>query len=84
MHHMCQGTTNTKKATYAFIPSRPWERVATDPYDLKGRKCINLVDYYSRWFEIKELCDETSHAVIKALKEVFATRRIPDVVMSDN
>ena len=43
-----------------------------------------MVDYYSRWFDIKELSDESSHSVIKALKEVFATHGIPDVVMSDN
>ena len=43
-----------------------------------------MVDYYSRWFDIKELSDETSHSVILALKEVFATHGIPDDIMSDN
>ena len=66
------------------FPARPWERVATDLYDFQGRKYIIVVDYYSRWFDIKELSDETSHSVIKALKEVFATHGIPDVIMLDN
>ena len=66
------------------FPARPWERVATDLYDFQGRKYIIVVDYYSRWFDIKELSDETSHLVIKALKEVFATHGIPDVIMSDS
>ena len=66
------------------FPARPWERIATDLYDFQGRKHIIVVDYYSRWFDIKELPDETSHSVIKALKEVFATHGIPDVIMSDN
>ena len=66
------------------FPGRPWERVATDLYDFQGRKYIIVVDYYSRWFDIKELSDETSHSVIKALREVFATHGIPDVIMSDN
>ena len=65
------------------FPARPWERVATDLYDFQGRKYIIVVDYYSRWFDIKELSDESSHSVIKALKEVFATHGIPDVKMSD-
>ena len=65
------------------FPARPWERVATDLYDFQGRKYIIVVDYYSRWFDIKELSDESSHSVIKALKEVFATHGIPDVIMSD-
>ena len=43
-----------------------------------------MVDYYSRWFDIKEISDETSHSVIKALREAFATHGIPDVIMSDN
>ena len=43
-----------------------------------------MVDYYSTWFDIKELSDETSHSVIKTLKEVFATHGIPHVTMSDN
>ena len=66
------------------FPAHPWERVATDLYDFQGRKYIIVVDYYSRWFDIKELSDESSHSVIKALKEVFATHGIPDVIMSDN
>ena len=66
------------------FPARPWERVATGLYDFQRRKYIIVVDYYSRWFDIKELSDETSHSVIKALKEVFATHGIPDVIMSDN
>ena len=66
------------------FPGRPWERVATELYDFQGRKYIIVVDYYSRWFDIKELSDETSHSVIKALWEVFATHGIPDVIMSDN
>ena len=66
------------------FPARPCERVATDLYDFQGRKYIIVVDYYSRWFDIKELSNETSHSVIKALKEAFATHGIPDVIMSDN
>ena len=31
----------------------------------------------------RNLSDESSHSVIKALKEVFATHGIPDVIMSD-
>ena len=63
--------------------ARPCESVATDLYDFQGRKYNIVVDYYSRWFDIKELSDESSHSVIKALKEVFATHGIPDVIMSD-
>ena len=68
----------------ASFPSRPWERIATDLFELKGKVYLIVVDYYSRWFEIKELRNESSSAVIRALKELFAIHGIPDLVMSDN
>lgn len=66
------------------FPARPSEREETDLYDFQARKHIIVVDCYSRWFDIKELSDETSHSVVRALKEVFTTHGIPDVIMSDN
>ncbi|KAL8582115.1 hypothetical protein ACOMHN_004035 [Nucella lapillus] len=66
------------------IPERPWERVATDLLELKGKTYIVVVDYLSRWAEIRPLKTETSKATINALKSIFATHGIPDIVMSDN
>ena len=68
----------------ASFPSRPWERIATDLFELKGKVFLIVSDYYSRWFEIKELRNESSSAVIQALKELFAIHGIPDLIMSDN
>ena len=76
--------TPTEPLMPASFPSRPWERIATDLYEIKGRVYIIVVDYYSRWFEIKRLRDETSESIIKVLKELFATHGIPDLIMSDN
>ena len=76
--------TPTEPLMPASFPSRPWERIATDLYEIKGRVYIIVVDYYSRWFEIKRLRDETSKSIIKVLKELFATHGIPDLIMSDN
>ena len=68
----------------ASFPSRPWERIATDLFELNWKVCLILTDYYSRWFEIKELRNETSQVVIQALKELFAIHGIPDLIISDN
>ena len=43
-----------------------------------------VVDYYSRWVEVKRLHNQLAATVISALKEVFATHGIPDLVISDN
>ena len=66
------------------FPSRPWERLAADIFDLKGKKHIIVVDYYSRWTEVKAPPSELSESVIKALKEIFSTHGIPDLLVSDN
>ena len=63
---------------------QPLKRVATNLYNFQGRNHIIVVDYCSKWFDIKELSDETSYSVIKTLKEVFATNGILDGIMSDN
>ena len=68
----------------ASFPSRPWERIATDLFELNGKVYLIVTDYYSRWFEIKELRNETSQVVIQALKELFAIHGIPDLIISDN
>jgi len=66
------------------FPSRPWERLAIDLYDLNGKSHMIVVDYYSRWAEIKRLPSDSSETVVKLLKEIFATHGIPDLVVSDN
>ena len=68
----------------ASYPSCPWERIATDLFELNGKVYLIVTDYYSRWFEIKELRNETSQVVIQALKELFAIHGIPDLIISDN
>ncbi|XP_054765371.2 uncharacterized protein K02A2.6-like [Lytechinus pictus] len=66
------------------FPSRPWERLGMDLFEHKGKTFLIVVDYYSRWIEIKELQGHTSAAVISSRKEIFATHGIPDLVVSDN
>ena len=66
------------------FPDRPWERLGVDLFDLKGETYLLVVDYYSRWVEVKHLSSTTSAAVIRQMKSVVAVHGIPDVVMSDN
>ena len=57
--------------------------VSMDLFELDGKVYVIIVDYYSRWIEIKMLNDQSSK-VISTLKELFSTHGIPGLVISDN
>ena len=66
------------------FPSRTWERLAAEVFELEGKIYLIVVDYYSRWFEIRRLKDQSSARIISVLKELFSTPGIPDIIESDN
>ena len=66
------------------LPDRPWERVGSDLFEYSNRHYLLVVDYYSRWIELRKLDSTTSSAVVSAMKSIFATHGIPDLLMSDN
>lgn len=66
------------------LPERPWQRVRTDLFELKGAQYLLVVDYYSRYVEITRLRQTTSEAVISHLKALFSRHGIPEVLRSDN
>ena len=51
------------------VPDRPWSKVATVLFTVNGKNYITLVEYFSDFFEVDELEDFTSHAVIQDLKQ---------------
>ena len=67
----------------ASFPSRPWERVGVDLFELHGKVYIVIVDYYSRWVEYRKLTRLTSEHTIE-VKKVFATHGIPYLILTDN
>ena len=67
------------------MPSRPWERVGTDLFEHGKNTFLLMVDYYSRWIEVRLLQKtQTAEEVIRAMQSIFAIHGIPDVVRSDN
>ena len=66
------------------LPGRPWESIAVDLCEIKGKQYLVLVDYYSRWIEYRYLSHPTSSNVSKAMKDIFTIHGLPDVVQSDN
>ncbi|XP_060545241.1 uncharacterized protein K02A2.6-like [Pantherophis guttatus] len=66
-------------------PRSPWSRLHIDlagPF--MGQNLLIVVDAYSKWVEIARMASTTSDAVIKVLRNLFATHGLPDVVVSDN
>jgi len=51
---------------------------------LNGTTYLLVIDYFSRYIEVRKLSNATSKGTIAALKEIFGTHGIPDVFLSDN
>ncbi len=66
------------------LPERPWQKIATNLCEYKGKHCIVITDYYSRYLEILHLPTTTTDQVVKSLKSTFARFGIPDQLVSDN
>ena len=66
-------------------PSRPWVRIHVDyagPF--LGKHFLVLVDAYSKWLEVMVVPSTSSQCTIDALRSVFATHGLPEILVSDN
>ena len=66
------------------VPSRSWEQVGVDLFELNRKEYMITVDYYSNFWEIDRLTSTTSSAVVLKLKNHFARHGCPDRLISDN
>ena len=66
------------------LPDRAWQRLGMDMFKSKGQDFLVVIDYHSRWIELKSCTTTTSAAIINHLKVMFATHGIPETVVSDN
>jgi len=66
------------------IPSEPWIKISVDLFTLYKKKYVLVIDYYSKYFEIAHLENESTSALIIKLKKMFARHGIPKIVFSDN
>lgn len=65
------------------LPTRPWEKVAMDFFHHNGVTYLLLVDYYSKFVEVKQMSTTTASALVAVLKDVYARFGIPNEVVSD-
>ena len=65
-------------------PDRPWAKVAADLFSIDKRNFLVTVTTWSNYFELDELRDTASKAVIRCLRRHFSTHGIPDELVTDN
>ena len=66
-------------------PERPWSRLHVDyAGPLSSYMFLVVMDTHSKWMDIKMVKNATSSATITALRSMFATHGIPELLVSDN
>ena len=86
--HKCQA--NRKSPAVAPLhpwewPTRPWARIHIDfagPF--LGKQFLVVVDAHSKWLEVVPVQNITSQTTISALRAIFATHGLPELLVSDN
>jgi transposase InsO family protein len=68
----------------SVLPNQPWEKVATDLFELKGKNSLLMVDYISRYPEVIHLSSTTSRVIIATMKSTFSRHGILKILVSDN
>ncbi|XP_037516338.1 uncharacterized protein K02A2.6-like [Rhipicephalus sanguineus] len=66
------------------IPTLPWQVVGIDLFYHEGHEYLVVVDFYSFFFEIKQMHRTTAEAVTNVCMQIFATHGIPAKICSDN
>ena len=66
------------------IPTRPWEKVGSDLFQLGNQHYVVITDYYSSYPELFQLNKTGSAQVIEVLKDTFSRHGIPSELVSDN
>ena len=65
--------------------TKPWSKLASDIFDIKGQSYIVIADYYSRFPYVKQLSNYiTSKSIINVFKPLFADHGFCDILVTDN
>ncbi|XP_049880164.1 uncharacterized protein K02A2.6-like [Pectinophora gossypiella] len=66
------------------VPDRPWQVLAADIFEIRDKRYLLVVDYYSKYVEIAQIQNLQSGTTIKALKDSFSRFGIPEKIITDN
>ena len=62
------------------IPDKPYIKVGVDLFQIGNKTYMLVVDYFSKYPEVKHLQSTISEAVIDELKEILCRLGIPQIV----
>ena len=66
-------------------PSKPWSRFHVDfAVPFMGTTFLIQVDAHSKWLEVVPVSTPSSQQAIKALRHIFSTHGLPEVLVTDN
>lgn len=83
----CQKHANAKinePLESRVIPNHPFESIAMDYADHRGKMYLIVADCLSKFFEIIETTKKTALVTINKLKQLFAVHGIPREIFADN
>ena len=86
--HACQANRckSPEKVNNPWIwPTRPWQRIHVDfagPFN--GQMFLLVVDAKSKSIEVFPMSSTTASTTIRALRFLFVTHGLPEVIVSDN
>ena len=66
-------------------PAEPWARVHVDFFGpFLGKQFFIIVDAHSKWIGVCVVSSPSSQQAIQALRKVFSTHGLPQILVSDN
>ena len=66
------------------IPIVAWKTVTTDLFMFQDKTFILIIDLFSCFLVVRQLCGESTELVLDALKDIFSNFGIPESIISDN
>ncbi|KAG8174307.1 hypothetical protein JTE90_010933 [Oedothorax gibbosus] len=59
------------------VPTLPWENIGIDFLYVNGDEFLQVIDYHSKFIEVKKVSSKTAEYIVSALKQIFRTHGIP-------
>ena len=66
------------------IPTRPWQSISEDLFELDSTEYLITTDFYSNFFELDMLPSKTARGLLIKLKPHLARYGLPDRITTDN